>query len=40
MTLLSSLFDLLLLATLLWLAWRLLASADLFKAVVLFIAFG
>jgi multisubunit Na+/H+ antiporter MnhB subunit len=39
-TLLSALFDLLLLATLLWLAWRLLASADLFKAVVLFIAFG
>lgn len=40
MTLLSALFDLLLLATLLWLAWRLLASADLFKAVVLFIAFS
>lgn len=40
MTLLSGLFDLLLLATLLWLAWQLLASDDLFRAVVLFIAFG
>ncbi len=26
--------------TLIWLAWRTLASADLFKAIVLFIAFG
>lgn len=40
MSLLTGLFDVLLLATLVWLAWRLLASADLFKAVVLFIAFG
>ncbi|MDO3377943.1 hydrogenase subunit MbhD domain-containing protein [Geoalkalibacter halelectricus] len=37
---LGVLFDLILLGTLVWLAWRLLASADLFKAVVLFIAFG
>ena len=37
---LGMLFDVVLLATLVWLAWRLLASADLFKAVVLFIAFG
>ena len=34
------LFDLPLALALLWLAWRLLTSADLFKAVVLFIAFG
>ena len=34
------LFDSLLIITLLWLAWRLLGSADLFKAIVLFIAFG
>ena len=34
------LFDLPLALVLLWLAWRLLTSADLFKAVVLFIAFG
>jgi uncharacterized MnhB-related membrane protein len=34
------LFDLPLALVLLWLAWRLLSSADLFKAVVLFIAFG
>ncbi|HSM20709.1 MAG TPA: DUF4040 domain-containing protein, partial [Rubrivivax sp.] len=27
-------------ATLVWVAWRLLASPDLFKAVVLFIVFG
>lgn len=33
-------FDLLLLISLIGLAWLLLASADLFKAVVLFIAFG
>lgn len=32
--------DLLLAGALLWLAWRLLASSDLFQAVVLFIAFG
>jgi len=34
------LFDLPLALVLLWLAWRLLTSAELFKAVVLFIAFG
>ncbi|MBE0599056.1 MAG: sodium:proton antiporter, partial [Desulfuromonadales bacterium] len=34
------LFDLLLVLLLLWLAWRLLGVADLFQAVVLFIAFG
>jgi len=33
-------FDLLLILTLVWLAWRALAAADLFKSVVLFIAFG
>lgn len=32
--------DALLTATLLWLAWRLLATPDLFKAIVLFVAFG
>jgi uncharacterized MnhB-related membrane protein len=34
------LFDLPLALVLLWLAWRLLTSSDLFKAVVLFIVFG
>jgi uncharacterized MnhB-related membrane protein len=34
------LFDLPLALVLLWLAWRLLTSTELFKAVVLFIAFG
>jgi uncharacterized MnhB-related membrane protein len=34
------LFDLLLCLTLVWLAWHLLSSADLFRAVVLFISFG
>jgi len=34
------LFDSVLVLALLWLAWRVLDSADLFKAVVLFIAFG
>ncbi len=33
-------FDGALVVTLLWLAWRLLSTAELFKAVVLFIAFG
>lgn len=33
-------FDLLLGGGLLWLAWRALACPDLFKAIVLFIAFG
>lgn len=35
-----SVFDLLLCLTLLWLAWHVLVSADLFRAVVLFISFG
>jgi len=39
-TLLSWGFDATLGATLMWLAWRTLASEDLFKAIVLFIAFG
>jgi multisubunit Na+/H+ antiporter MnhB subunit len=34
------LFDVLLTAALLWIAWRALLSRDLFKAVVLFISFG
>jgi uncharacterized MnhB-related membrane protein len=34
------LFDLPLALVLLWLAWTLLSSPDLFKAVILFIAFG
>jgi uncharacterized MnhB-related membrane protein len=33
-------FDLILILTLIGLAWRLLATPDLFKAIVLFIAFG
>ena len=33
-------FDVLLVAALLWLAWRALAAPDLFKGVVLYIAFG
>lgn len=37
---LTLIFDLILLITLIGLAWLLLASADLFRAVVLFIAFG
>ncbi len=40
MTLLTSAFDTLLGLGLLWLAWRTLACPDLFKAIVLFIAFG
>lgn len=40
MTTLLTLFDIFLVLTLLWLAWQLLASEDLFKAVVLFISFG
>ena len=35
-----TLFDITLVLTMLWLAWRLLSSADIFKAVVLFISFG
>ncbi len=37
---LGGLFDLILAGTLVWLAWRLLATSDMFKAVVLFITFG
>jgi multisubunit Na+/H+ antiporter MnhB subunit len=40
LTLLSWVFDATLGATLMWLAWRTLASEDLFKGIVLFIAFG
>jgi uncharacterized MnhB-related membrane protein len=40
MMVLQWLFDSLLIIVLLWLAWLLLSSADLFKAIVLFIAFG
>ncbi|MCF6354618.1 MAG: DUF4040 domain-containing protein [Candidatus Polarisedimenticolaceae bacterium] len=39
-TLLQPVFDTLLGLALLWLAWRALASPDLFKAIVLFITFG
>lgn len=39
-TLLQSVFDTVLGLALLWLAWRALASPDLFRAIVLFIAFG
>jgi uncharacterized MnhB-related membrane protein len=39
-TLLQLAFDVVLGFALLWLAWRALASPDLFRAVVLFIAFG
>lgn len=40
MTSLAFTFDLLLICTLLALAWKILSARDLFKAVVLFIAFG
>ena len=40
MTMLQWAFDIVLGFTLLWLAWRALASEDLFKGIVLFIAFG
>lgn len=40
MTLLTWAFDALLGLGLLWLAWRALACPDLFKAIVLFVAFG
>lgn len=40
MILLQSVFDTVLGLALLWLAWRVLASPDLFRAIVLFIAFG
>ncbi|RRS31280.1 MAG: hypothetical protein OI74_14500 [Gammaproteobacteria bacterium (ex Lamellibrachia satsuma)] len=39
-TLLQSAFDTMLGFALLWLAWRTLASPDLFRSIVLFIAFG
>lgn len=35
-----TLFDILLILTMLWLAWCLLNTEDIFKAVVLFISFG
>ncbi len=40
MNMLQTVFDLVLVLTLLWLAWRALAAADLFKGIVLFMAFG
>ncbi len=35
-----TLFDTILVTTLLWLGWRLLSTEDIFKAVVLYISFG
>ena len=35
-----TLFDIMLVLTLLWLGWNLLGTEDIFKAVVLFISFG
>ena len=35
-----SVFDIILCLTLVWLAWHVLTSQDLFKSVVLFISFG
>ena len=35
-----TLFDIILVSTMLWLAWCLLNTEDIFKAVVLFISFG
>lgn len=40
LTLLTWVFDTFLGLALLWLAWRALVSQDLFKGIVLFIAFG
>ncbi|MCB2181541.1 MAG: DUF4040 domain-containing protein [Desulfobulbaceae bacterium] len=40
MNLIISLFDIVLVITLLWLAWSMLSTEDIFKAVVLFISFG
>ena len=40
MNALSWLYDGLIAITLVWIAWRALTSGDLFKSVVLFIAFG
>lgn len=39
-SLILTLFDVLLILTMLWLAWCLLDTEDIFKAVVLFISFG
>lgn len=33
-------FDLVLAPTLVWLAWHILSTSDLFRAIVLFITFG
>ena len=35
-----TLFDTILVLTLLWLGWRLLSTEDIFKAIVLYISFG
>ena len=35
-----TLFDTILVLTLLWLGWRLLSSEDIFKAIILYISFG
>ena len=40
MTIISWIIDGLLTSSLLWIAWRAIAAPDLFKAIVLFIAFG
>ena len=40
MTALTWLYDLLIAVTLVWIAWRALTSAALFKSVALFIVFG
>lgn len=40
MTWLAWLFDLLLAGLIVWLGWRTVASRSLFRAIVLFIAFG
>lgn len=40
MNTLSWLFDVLIALALVWIAWRALTTAELFRAVVLFIAFG
>jgi uncharacterized MnhB-related membrane protein len=40
MTIIITCFDILLAGTLLWLAWQLLRSADIFKAIIFFISFG
>ncbi len=35
-----TLFDIILVLTLLWLGWRLLSSEDIFTAIILYISFG